>query len=326
MTRGPFFMMDNLCIALSNGRSLHPAVDRVSLAIDRGEVVGLVGESGSGKSLCALAIAGLLAHPMIISGGRIFLEGVDLTRLSAESLRKLRGNQVSIIFQEPMTALNPLMSIGDQIGEMFVLHHGLSRRAARERAIAALEEVQVPAARRRVDDYPHQLSGGMRQRVMIAIALACDPALLIADEATTALDVTLQAEIIALILDLCRRKGTAVLMISHDLGLVARTCSRVAVMYAGRIVEEQPARALFSDPRHPYTRALVGALPRLGLRRLFGQQRLSEIPGLVPRISEYPRGCRFAPRCPIAEPICEFMPPEPTSLPSGGETRCHLHG
>jgi len=317
--------IEDLRIALRVEGQDHPAVDGLTLRIGRGEVVGLVGESGCGKSLTALAIAGLLSAPMHVAGGRILVEGRDVAALPARAMQALRGDRIAMIFQEPMTALNPLMTIGDQIGEMFVLHRGLSRRAARKAAIRALEQVQVPGASQRVDDYPHQLSGGMRQRVMIAIALACDPALLIADEPTTALDVTIQAEIIDLILGLCRERGTAVLMISHDLGLVARICDRVAVMYAGHLIEEQPAEQIFLAPQHPYTRGLVGALPRLGRRLTEGQTPLTEIAGTVPAILDYGQGCRFAPRCPQAMARCAAALPETRRLPQDGRIRCFLH-
>ena len=231
-----------------------------------------------------------------------------------------------MIFQEPMTALNPLSPVGRQIAEMFVLHEGASWSEAMDRAEEALRQVRVPSPERRIKDYPHQLSGGMRQRVMIAIALACSPELLIADEPTTALDVTVQAEIIDLMAELCAAKGTAILMISHDLGLVANMCRRVAVMYAGRIVESQPAEAIFATPRHPYTQGLVDSLPRLGERSRRGQQKLREIAGVVPSIAAYPAGCRFNPRCPAATDICLSIAPEITPLPADGLVRCHHHG
>ncbi|TKW68214.1 MAG: ABC transporter ATP-binding protein [Paracoccus denitrificans] len=301
------------------------AVDNVSFSIGRGEVFGLVGESGCGKSLCALAIAGLLRHPMRLTGGQIMLGDTDLAAISRRQMRKMRGDDVSMIFQEPMTALNPLMTVGDQIGEMFVLHRGLSRRDARKKAIEALDQVRVSSPERRINAYPHQLSGGMRQRVMIAIALACDPKLLIADEPTTALDVTIQAEIVELVLELCRAKGTAVMMISHDLGLVARICNRVAVMYAGQIVEQRNAAEVFNHPAHPYTLGLVGALPRLGRRLEHGQQRLTEISGVVPALHEFPHGCRFAARCPRVTAECEAGPVPVTQLEKGGIVRCLHH-
>jgi peptide/nickel transport system ATP-binding protein len=231
-----------------------------------------------------------------------------------------------MIFQEPMTALNPLSPVGRQIAEMFVLHQGANWTEAMDRAEEALRQVRVPSPERRIRDYPHQLSGGMRQRVMIAIALACGPELLIADEPTTALDVTVQAEIIDLMAELCAAKGTAILMISHDLGLVANMCRRVAVMYAGRIVESQVAGAIFATPRHPYTQGLVDSLPRLGERSRRGQQRLREISGVVPSIAAYPGGCRFNPRCPAVTDICRSTAPDITPLPADGLVRCHHHG
>ncbi|MBT9245896.1 ABC transporter ATP-binding protein [Gemmobacter fulvus] len=315
----------DLSIALHGEGPPLSAVDGVNFSVGRGEVFGLVGESGCGKSLCALAIAGLLQAPMAVSGGQILLEGRDLARLSAAEMRHLRGDKVSMIFQEPMTALNPLMTVGDQIGEMFVLHRGLGARAARMKAIEALEQVQVSSPERRINAYPHQLSGGMRQRVMIAIALACDPALLIADEPTTALDVTIQAEIVELVLELCRAKGTAVMMISHDLGLVARICNRVAVMYAGQIVEERGSTEIFTAPAHPYTRGLVDALPRLGRRLERGQEKLTEIGGVVPAIRDFPQGCRFAPRCPRVTAECRAARIPMTALTEEGRVRCLHH-
>ena len=301
-------------------------MSNLSFSVGRGEVFGLVGESGCGKSLCALTIAGLLRDTMHVTGGRIDFEGQDINRLSNRDMRRLRGDRVAMIFQEPMTSLNPLMTVGDQIGEMFELHRNMSRRQARLKAIESLEQVQVPSPERRIGDYPHQLSGGMRQRVMIAIALACDPALLIADEPTTALDVTIQAEIVELILDLCKARGTAVLMISHDLGLVARICNRVAVMYAGSIVEERNAREVFADPRHPYTQGLLASLPRLGRRLQEGRKPLMEIKGVVPALTERGAGCGFAPRCAKATDICRAGMPPATALGGSGKIRCYHHG
>ena len=254
------------------------------------------------------------------------LDGEEIQNASAAEMRRLRGKRIAMIFQEPMTALNPLSPVGRQIAEMFVLHEGAGWSEAMDRAEEALRQVRVPSPERRIRDYPHQLSGGMRQRVMIAIALACSPELLVADEPTTALDVTVQAEIIDLMAELCAAKGTAILMISHDLGLVANMCRRVAVMYAGRIVEAQPAEAIFATPRHPYTQGLVNSLPRLGERSRRGQQRLREIAGVVPSIAAYPPGCRFNPRCPAATDICRSVAPDITPLPADGLVRCHHHG
>jgi len=302
------------------------AAEGISFRIERGETFGLVGESGCGKSITALAVIGLLRPPLSIGGGVINFDGQDIRKLSGSARRGLRGDRIAMIFQEPMTALNPVSPVGRQIAEMFVLHKGKSWREANKLAVEALEQVRVPAPERRVKDFPHQLSGGMRQRVMIAIALACGPDLLIADEPTTALDVTVQAEIIELMRELCAEKGTAVLMISHDLGLVANVCRRVAVMYAGRIVEERNSDDVFRTPSHPYTHGLVASLPRLGSRAAHGQTRLQEIKGVVPGIAQFPAGCRFNPRCPKATEICRQVEPTVDFLPAEGLVRCHHHG
>jgi peptide/nickel transport system ATP-binding protein len=309
----------------SQGRRI-PAAEGISFRIERGETFGLVGESGCGKSITALALIGLLRTPLSIGGGVINFEGQDIRKLPAATRRGLRGDRIAMIFQEPMTALNPVSPVGRQIAEMFVLHKGKSWREANKLAVEALEQVRVPAPERRVKDFPHQLSGGMRQRVMIAIALACGPDLLIADEPTTALDVTVQAEIIELMRELCAEKGTAVLMISHDLGLVANVCRRVAVMYAGRIVEERNSDDIFRAPSHPYTHGLVASLPRLGSRAAHGQTRLQEIKGVVPAIAHFPAGCRFNPRCPKMTDICRQVEPTVDFLPGDGLVRCHHHG
>ena len=322
----PLLKVEALRIALAGNKTTYNAVEEVSFEIGRGEAFGLVGESGCGKSITALAIMGLLRRPLSLAGGRIVLGGEEIQDASAAEMRRLRGKRIAMIFQEPMTALNPLSPVGKQIAEMFVLHEGMGWNEAMDRAEEALRQVRVPSPERRIRDYPHQLSGGMRQRVMIAIALACSPELLVADEPTTALDVTVQAEIIDLMAELCAAKGTAILMISHDLGLVANMCRRVAVMYAGRIVEAQPADAIFAAPRHPYTRGLINSLPRLGERSRRGRQKLQEIAGTVPSIAGYPAGCRFNPRCPEATEVCLTVSPEATPLPADGLVRCHHHG
>jgi peptide/nickel transport system ATP-binding protein len=322
----PLLKVEDLRIDLATQDGRVAAAEGVSFSIDRGETFGLVGESGCGKSITALSLIGLLRHPLSVGAGTIRFDGREIQKLSASKQRELRGNRIAMIFQEPMTALNPVSPVGRQIAEMFVLHKGKSWREARRLAIEALANVRVPAPERRVKDYPHQLSGGMRQRVMIAIALACEPDLLIADEPTTALDVTVQAEIIDLMKELCAARGTAVLMISHDLGLVANVCRRVAVMYAGRIVEERNSDDIFRNPSHPYTRGLVGSLPRLGSRAAHGQTRLQEIKGVVPAIARYPDGCRFNPRCPTATDICRTIEPFAELLAVGGLVRCHHHG
>jgi len=322
----PLLKVENLRIALAGDGVTYDAVENVSFEIGRGEAFGLVGESGCGKSITALSVMGLLRRPLSLGGGKIILDGKEIQNVSAAEMRRLRGKRIAMIFQEPMTALNPLSPVGRQIAEMFVLHEGANWNEAMDRAEDALRQVRVPSPERRIKDYPHQLSGGMRQRVMIAIALACGPDLLVADEPTTALDVTVQAEIIDLMAELCAAKGTAVLMISHDLGLVANMCQRVAVMYAGRIVESQVADAIFATPTHPYTQGLIDSLPRLGERARRGRQKLREMSGVVPSIANYPAGCRFNPRCPAVTDVCRSVVPEATPLPAEGVVRCHHHG
>src|SRR5215468_4780665 len=321
----PLLKVDDLHITLQGDGTTYNAVENVSFEIGSGEAFGLVGESGCGKSITALAVMGLLRRPLSLGTGRIVLDGEEIQDASAARMRELRGSRIAMIFQEPMTALNPLSPVGRQIAEMFVLHQGANWNEAMGRAEDALRQVRVPSPERRIRDYPHQLSGGMRQRVMIAIALACGPDLLIADEPTTALDVTVQSEIIDLMAELCAAKGTAVLMISHDLGLVANMCRRVAVMYAGRIVEERGSDDIFRACSHPYTKGLVDSLPRLGSRAALGRTRLQEIKGVVPAIANFPGGCRFNPRCAKATDICRTTAPETTWLDAGGLVRCHHH-
>jgi peptide/nickel transport system ATP-binding protein len=318
--------VDDLRIDLVTGGTRHAAVEKVSFEIARGETFGLVGESGCGKSITALAIMGLLQRPLAIGGGSIRLDGRAIESLDADALRRLRGKRLAMIFQEPMTALNPLLPVGRQIAEMFILHEGASWREAERRAVEVLARVRVPAPERRALDYPHQLSGGMRQRVMIAIALCCSPDLLIADEPTTALDVTVQSEIVDLMRELCAAKGTAILMISHDLGLVASICRSVGVMYAGRLVEMRASADVFKSPAHPYTRGLVASLPRLGSRAAVGRCRLQEISGVVPSIADFPPGCRFHPRCDRMTDVCKTNEPAVTPLAGDGLVRCHHHG
>jgi peptide/nickel transport system ATP-binding protein len=311
-------------LAIAGGKRCAAAQD-VSFRIARGETFGLVGESGCGKSITALSLIGLLRPPLAFAGGSIRFDGQEIGGLTGSQARKLRGDRISMIFQEPMTALNPLSPVGRQIAEMFVLHKGATWKEAERLAVEALAAVRVPAPDRRVKDYPHQLSGGMRQRVMIAIALSCRPDLLIADEPTTALDVTVQAEILELIRDLCTARGTAVLMISHDLGLIANMCRKVAVMYAGRIVEQRDSADIFRAPSHPYTSGLVGSLPLLGSRAAHGRQKLKEIAGVVPSVAFYPPGCRFNPRCHAATDLCRNVDPDVTPLADDGLVRCHHH-
>ena len=287
-------------------RGLFRAVDGIDFSVGRGRTVGLVGESGCGKSVTSLSVMGLVASPPgQVAADAILFEGRDVLGLSADERRRLRGGKMSMIFQEPMTSLNPVHTIGQQIVEAILAHTQLSPQAAKARAVEMLELVRIPSAKQRVDDYPHLLSGGMRQRVMIAMALSCEPALLIADEPTTALDVTIQAQILDLLQDLQRRLGMAMLIITHDLGVIAEIADEVVVMYAGKIVESAPVDALFADPQHPYTIGLLGSIPRIEVDR----ERLSTIEGSVPSPNNQPKGCRFAPRCPFADTRCHLEPP-----------------
>jgi len=298
----------------------HAAVDDISFSIARRETLALVGESGCGKSMTALSVMGLVPRPQgRIATGRILLDGTDLVPLPEPALEKLRGARVAMIFQEPMTSLNPVMTIGAQVAEALTVHQGLSRRAAEAKALGVLDEVKIPSAAHRFHEYPHQFSGGMRQRVMIAMAIACEPAVLLADEPTTALDVTIQAQVLGLLADLRERHGMAMLFITHNLGVVAQIADRVAVMYAGQIVEQAPVAAIFANPAHPYTRALFAAIPRLDIP----DQALAAIPGRVPPLDAMPTGCRFAPRCPLAQAGCE-QPQVLAAVSAGHAARCHV--
>jgi peptide/nickel transport system ATP-binding protein len=295
------------------------AVDGVSFDLARGETLGIVGESGCGKSVTALSILRLIPPETgRIAAGSIKFDGEELTTLSEEAMKRLRGHRISMIFQEPMTSLNPVLTVGTQIAENVTRHMGVSKRAARERACEMLDLVRIADARRRLDEYPHQLSGGMRQRVMIAMALSCDPQVLIADEPTTALDVTIQAQILDLMLDLKEKTGTAIVLITHDLGVVAETTQRVVVMYAGRKVEEAPVEALFDNPLHPYTRGLMAAIPRLDV----DAPRLQEIPGMVPLLTRPIVGCAFAARCPLATERCRTEVPPMVDVGGGHTALC----
>ena len=290
---------------------LFRAVDDVSFQVRRGETLAIVGESGCGKSVTALSIMRLVPDPPgRVVGGSVRLEGTDLLELDEAEMRKIRGNRISMIFQEPMTSLNPVMRIGDQITEAVRLHRPISAREAWKQAVDMLRLVRIPEPERRAQEYPHQMSGGMRQRAMIAMALACRPALLIADEPTTALDVTIQAQILALIVDLQTRLGTGLVLITHDLGVVAQTAQRVIVMYAGRKVEEATVEDLFEHPRHPYTRGLMASMPAVISLEAKADARLTEIPGMVPSLTNLPAGCAFAPRCGLAVERCraEYPP------------------
>jgi len=293
------------------------AVDRMSFTLEPGEVLGIVGESGCGKSVTCMSLTRLLPETATITGRAVF-DGADLLALSPRRLRRVRGREISYVFQEPMTSLNPVFTVGHQITEVLRRHFDVSRGEARRKAIELLRLVRIPAAERRIDEYPHQLSGGMRQRVMIAIALACDPELLIADEPTTALDVTIQAQILDLMRDLKAETGAAIILITHDLGVVAEVCDEVAVMYAGQIVERAPVATLFEEPQHPYTLGLMGSIPRLDERA----ERLATIEGALPDMTAPPRACRFAPRCPFVEERCTAGPPPVVTLASGHWSRC----
>jgi oligopeptide/dipeptide ABC transporter ATP-binding protein len=301
------------------------AVDDVSFYVDKGELLGVVGESGCGKSITALSIMRLIAPPGKIVGGEILFEGENLLKFSEERMRNLRGDDIAMIFQDPMTSLNPVYKVGEQIAEALRLHRNMSRKEAREATIEAMKEVAIPDPARRVNDYPHQLSGGMRQRVMIAMALACDPKLLIADEPTTALDVTIQAQILELLNDLRRTRELGVLLITHDLGVVAEVADRVAVMYTGRIVEESPVEELFARPKHPYTEGLLRSVPKLTAAEVAKTERLETIEGIVPSPTALPPGCHFAPRCSHRMPRCTEGQIPLYDLEGGVRVRCVLY-
>jgi oligopeptide/dipeptide ABC transporter ATP-binding protein len=301
------------------------AVQDVSFFMDEGETVGLVGESGCGKSVSALSVMRLIKYPPgKIVDGQIFFEGSDLLKLSERQMRSVRGARISMIFQEPMTSLNPVYTIGHQISEMFMIHKKVSKKEGLKRTVETLRQVQMPSPRKRANEYPHQLSGGMRQRAMIAMAMACNPKILIADEPTTALDVTIQAQILDLMLKLKEDFGAAVLIITHDLGVVAEIAQRIVVMYAGRVVEEGTTRDIFENPKHPYTRGLLKSVPKLGERSRKGRTRLVEISGMVPSLYDLPQGCSFHPRCSHAMDICRETPPKFVDLGGIHKMRCYL--
>ena len=300
------------------------AVDGVDLVVDRGETLGVVGESGCGKTVTALSVLKLIAMPPgRIVDGQILWQGRDLVPLRGRELDSIRAKEIAIVFQEPMTSLNPVYAVGEQIAEVLRRHEGLRRRAAHEKTVEMLRLVQIPNAERRVNDYPHQFSGGMRQRVMIAMALACSPKLLIADEPTTALDVTIQAQILELLQDLKSRLGMAVMLITHAMGVVAETAQRVVVMYAGKVVEEAPVRQLFGRPLHPYTRGLIRSMPRID-RAATRKTRLEAIAGVVPNLLAPPPGCRFAPRCRYAAAVCREAVPPLREIETGHRVACVL--
>lgn len=314
--------IENLVTSFKTDRGIIRAVDGVSFAIGKGQTLGLVGESGCGKSVTSLSVLRLIQSPPgKIESGAIRFAGVDLLKLSNDEMRKIRGNKISMIFQEPMTSLNPVFTIGDQISEVFRIHRGATKAEAREKSIEMLKLVKIPAPEQRIDDYPHQLSGGMRQRIMIAMALACRPELLIADEPTTALDVTIQAQILDLMAGLQKELNMAILLITHDLGVVAEVCSHVIVMYAGKIAEQGPVREIFKDAKHPYTAGLLRSIPKLGQK----VDRLPTIEGSVPSLANLPQGCRFQGRCPHVKPICREKEPQLMNVGPDHFAACWLH-
>lgn len=321
----PLLEIKNLQTHFFTDEGVVKAVDDVSLSIPAGKTLGLVGESGCGKSVTALSVMRLVARPGRIVAGSITLRdrepAVELTNLSERDMRKIRGARVSMIFQEPMTSLNPVFTVGAQIVEAIRLHQSMSYREALDKAIAMLERVKVPAPEQRVHEYPHQFSGGMRQRVMIAMALACNPRLLIADEPTTALDVTIQAQILELLRELQQENGMSILLITHDLGIVAEMADEVAVMYASKVVEHAPVGELFRMPSHPYTLGLFGSRPQPGVSR---SQRLKSIPGMVPSPLYFPSGCKFHPRCPFVEDRCRVEEPILREIQASHHSRCHF--
>jgi peptide/nickel transport system ATP-binding protein len=317
----PLLEIRDLCVSFRTETGIVRAVDHLSLSVGLGEVVGIVGESGSGKTVSMMAVMRLIRDPNAIVEGQVLLRGRDLSRLSQREMRGVRGGEIAMIFQDPMTALTPVYRVGWQIEEQLRAHEQLSRRASRTRTIELLAEVGIANPSRRVDDYPHEFSGGMRQRVMIAMALACNPSLLIADEPTTALDVTIQAQILELMKKLRRDHGSSILVITHDMGVVSELAERVVVMYAGSVVEEGPKATVFRDPQHPYTWGLLGSIPRVGKPRV---HRLTAIPGQPPSLQALPAGCRFAPRCVHRFELCDTRPELLPRVSPERADACHL--
>ena len=320
MASQPLLEVRDLTIVFDTRRGPLTAVDGVSFSLAPGEILGVVGESGAGKSLTGTAITGLLERPGRIAGGEIRFEGQRIDNLPRERMRRIRGKKIGAVFQDPLTSLNPLFTVGDQLVETIETHLDLSGEEARKRAIGLLEEVGIPAPDQRIDQYPHQFSGGMRQRVVIALALCANPRLVIADEPTTALDVSIQAQIIALLKKMCREHDAAVILITHDMGVIAETADRVAVMYAGRLAEIGPVERVVKEPRHPYTRGLMGSVPVVGGRI----ERLTQIDGAMPRLGEIPAGCAFHPRCPEVMARCAEMRPATRPL-EGSAVACWLY-
>lgn len=320
MTKPPLLEVNELKVHFYTERGRITAVDGISFHVHAGEIVGVVGESGCGKSVTSQAILRLLDEKDTVEyDGNILFEGTDLLQLPEAGMQKIRGNEISMIFQDPLSSLNPVFSIGSQIAESLMLHQQISKKAAFEKAVELLRMTGIPAPEKRVHEYPHELSGGMRQRAMIAMTLACQPKLLIADEPTTALDVTIQAQILDLMLELNREQGMGMIFITHDLGVVAELCSRVVVMYLGQIVEEADVETLFAQPRHPYTKGLMKSIPQMDSDR---SQKLHVIEGMVPTLDNIPTGCRFAPRCPYADYVCHERPPAYEEHAAGHKVRC----
>ncbi|MBK5926525.1 ABC transporter ATP-binding protein [Rhodobaculum claviforme] len=317
----PLLSVRDLVVEFPTRRGTLRALDRVSFDIAEGEVLGMVGESGAGKSITGSAIIGLIDRPGRIAGGEIRLRGERIDNIPEDRMRSIRGRRIGMVFQDPLTSLNPLYTVAEQLIETIRTHLGLSEREARERAVALLDQVGIPAARRRIDDYPHHFSGGMRQRVVIALALAAEPELVIADEPTTALDVSVQAQIIDVLRDICADRGAAVMLITHDMGVIAETADRVAVLYAGRVAEIGPVRDVIQAAEHPYTAGLMGSIPTLTQTA----ERLTQIPGAMPRLDAIPQGCAFNPRCPQVMPRCRTERPDLLARGQGRQVACWLH-
>ena len=316
----PLLSVRDLVVQFPTRKGILTAVDRISFDLAKGEVLGVVGESGAGKSMTGAAIIGLIEPPGRIASGTIHLDGDRIDNLSQDELLKVRGRRIGTIFQDPLTSLNPLYTIAEQLVETIRRHTDLDPQQARDRAIGLLDEVGIPAASRRIDDYPHQFSGGMRQRVVIALALCAEPELVIADEPTTALDVSVQAQIIDVLKRMCEDHGTSVILVTHDMGVIAEAADRVAVMYAGRIAEIGPVRDVVKDAKHPYTSGLMGSIPTLSQN----EDRLTQIPGSMPRLTEIPKGCAFNPRCPKAFDVCYEIQPDTIDVKSR-DVACHLY-
>jgi len=321
MTDEPLLSVRDLVVEFPTRRGTLTAIDRLSFDIARGEVLGMVGESGAGKSLTGAAIIGLLEPPGRIAGGEVRLAGERIDTLSPEAMRRIRGKRIGMVFQDPLTSLNPLYTVAQQLTETIRAHLHMGEKEARNRAIALLDRVGIPAAARRIDDYPHHFSGGMRQRVVIALALCAEPELVIADEPTTALDVSVQAQIIELLKEICTERGAAVMLITHDMGVIAETADRVAVLYAGRLAEIGPVRDIIDRPEHPYTQGLMGSIPAISDTG----DRLVQIPGAMPRLNAIPPGCAFNPRCPHAFDRCRIDRPDALGRPGSRQVACWLY-